>query len=116
MTLNISVSIKDYKMGIETALIASAILSTGTAIAGQQQQRKAQSRARTEAEEAEEEARLEAERIAKATGPEQEGATITFGAGRRPGGGGGLEDFLIPRTGATSGLSTASRTGGLGFA
>ena len=114
MTKHISASTKDYEMGIETALIASAIIGAGTAVHGQQQQKKAATEAREAQEKAALEAEEEAKRIALATGPDGEKATIKFGTDRAPGE--GLSEFLVPRVGGTtSGLGTGAQTGGLGF-
>lgn len=115
MMTPLNVFIKEFKMGVGTALVASAILSAGSAAYSSSQQRKAQREAEEEQKRIQEEERKRSEQIAADTRPEGEQATIAFGSQKKGGEVGSFSDFLVPKSASkTAGLSTGSGSG-LGF-
>ena len=102
-------------MGIEvaTALIASAVISAGSAYYSADQQKKAakDDRNRREAEAAAQQA--EADRISRETRPEEEALAETKFGTQDTTRAGSTQEFLIPKTSALGGSATGRS--GLGF-
>lgn len=102
-------------MGIElgTAALLSAVIGAGSAIHSGAQARSAAKDAADEQERLRTEAQEEADRLAAEARPEEETATIEFGKEDEEELG-STNDFLISKTTST-GLTSGSLTGGLGF-
>ena len=96
-----------------TALLASALIGAGTAAKSSHDARSAAQDAEDEQRRLTEEAQAEADRLAAEARPEEETATIEFGTEDEDELG-STNDFLVPRTEST-GLTSSSLTGGLGF-
>ena len=102
-------------MGIElgTAALLSAVIGAGTAVYSSEQAKSAAQKAEDEQTRLREEAQEEADRLAAEARPEEETATIEFGAEDEEELG-SANDFLVSKT-VSTGLTSGSLTGGLGF-
>ena len=102
-------------MGIElgTAALLSAVIGAGSAVYSSTQASDAAKKAREEQTRLRTEAQEEADRLAAEARPEEETATIEFGKEDEEELG-STNDFLISKTTST-GLTSGSLTGGLGF-
>ena len=102
-------------MGIElgTAALLSAVIGAGSAIHSGAQARSAAEDAEEEQRRLTEEAQEEADRLAAEARPEEETATIEFGKEEEEELG-STTDFLVSKT-ASTGLTSSTLTGGLGF-
>ena len=97
------------------AIVIASVIGAGSSMYQAEQQKKAAEDAENKREQAATAAKAEADRIASETKPEEEAAKgVKFGSG--DGELGKYEDFLVPKTSSSAGL-TASSGGlsGLGF-
>jgi len=111
-------TVKDYKMGTATAILASAVIGAGASVYEGNQQKKAAQDAENQRRAADRVNQARIDQVNKDTRPDQQSAgQIDFGS-NTSGITGSTNDFLIPASGSKQNSLGSSSSGrsGLGFA